>query len=275
MSGPIETHRSFVNTWECDENAHMNVQFYLRRFDEAARIFAAGHGGRLDAPLPRTRHVRFHAELPAAATTRIVSALVADGPHAGHAVHLLENMEAGVLAATALDAPQGLDAPGVPSTAVERALPRGFAAAPARPRGRQELVAAGGLVSGYSIVQPTECDAGGFLLEQFHVARFTDAAPHVWENGGVGIAWLRRMNYGRVALEMKITHHEAARAGDGLVLASLPSAVSAKAFSLRHELSRLSDGAPVVTGEVIAVVMDLATRRTVPLPEGAGRPRAG
>ena len=25
----VETHRGFVNTWDCDENAHMNVQFYF------------------------------------------------------------------------------------------------------------------------------------------------------------------------------------------------------------------------------------------------------
>lgn len=275
MNGPIETHRSFVNTWECDENAHMNVQFYLRRFDEAARIFSARLGGRADAPLPRTRHVRFHAELPAAATTRILSGIVDGGPVGGHAVHLLENMETGVLAATALDAPPGLDGPALPPSAAERALPRGFSGAPAAPRAPADILAGGGLASGWSIAQPAECDAWGNMLEQFHVGRFSDAAPHVWEHGGVAIAWLRKMKYGRVALEMKITHHQPARTGDALALHSLPSAVSAKAFALRHELTRLADGAAIATGEVIAVVMDLATRKTVHLPEGAGRPGTG
>ena len=35
----IETLFSFVNCWECDENDHLNVQFYLGRFEEADRQF--------------------------------------------------------------------------------------------------------------------------------------------------------------------------------------------------------------------------------------------
>lgn len=270
MTGLTETHRSFVNTWECDENAHMNVQFYFRRFDEAARIFSVSRGGSIDMLLPSTRHVRFHAELPAAATTRIRSGVIEDGPFAGHVVHLLENVEKGVLSATALDAPQGLSGPKVAAREVERALPRGLEAAPSSPLSGDDILEGGGLIANRSIAQPAECDAGGHMLEQFHVARFTDAAPHVWEQGGVGISWLRAMNYGRVALEMKITHHEAARAGDGLLLYSKPTGFSGKTFVLRHELKRLADGAPIVTGEVVAVVMNLATRKTVPLPDTAG-----
>ena len=38
MTGFVESHRSFVNTWECDDNAHMNVQFYFKRFDEAVAV---------------------------------------------------------------------------------------------------------------------------------------------------------------------------------------------------------------------------------------------
>ncbi|MEQ9573278.1 MAG: hypothetical protein RLN95_14560, partial [Nitratireductor sp.] len=45
-----------------------------------------------------------------------------------------------------------------------------------------------------------------------------------------------------------------------------PAAFSGKTFRLRHEMKRLSDGAPLVTGEVVAVVLDLATRKTVALP---------
>ena len=35
----VETLFSFVNRWECDENDHLNVQFYFSRFDEADRQF--------------------------------------------------------------------------------------------------------------------------------------------------------------------------------------------------------------------------------------------
>ncbi|PSM17351.1 thioesterase family protein [Nitratireductor sp. StC3] len=262
-----ETHRAFVNTWECDENAHLNVQFYFKRIDEAARFFAATHGGALDGALPHVRHVRFHAELHVGAITRILSGTIADGPFRGYVVHLLENLETGALAATALDTPNGADGTrAVPAAAVARALPRGVEPEPAVPMPGEAVLAANGLIASRSIALPGECDAAGRLTEQFYVARFTDAAPHVWEQGGVTIRWLRRHNYGRVALEMKITHHQAARAGDGLLLYARPSAFSGKTFRLRHEMKRLSDGASLVTGEVVAVVLDLQTRKSVALP---------
>jgi acyl-CoA thioester hydrolase len=34
MSGTIETYRGTVFPWECDFNGHMNVRFYVGKFDE-------------------------------------------------------------------------------------------------------------------------------------------------------------------------------------------------------------------------------------------------
>ncbi|MEX0404486.1 thioesterase family protein [Aquibium sp. LZ166] len=267
--GPFaETHRSFVNTWECDDNDHLNVQFYFKRFDEAARLFAGMRGGRIDGPLPATRHVRFHAELRAGTITRTRSGVIADGPFAGHSVHLLDNLLTGKLAASALDAPcQGIPTGfEVQAVAAQNAVPRGLEVGVAMPIPGEEMLARGGLISQRTIVAPAECDAAGDFLEQFYIGRFTDAAPHVWERAGVGIALLQARNIGRVALEMKITHHMPARAGEGLVLYSLPLRPGGKTLHLRHELVRLGDGKPIATGEVVAILLDLSTRRTVPLP---------
>ncbi len=268
MSSFAESHRSFVNTWECDDNAHLNVQFYLKRFDEAARLFSGMCGGRIDGPLPRTRHVRFHAELHAGSTTRTRSAVIANGDFEGFGVHLMEDPVTGKLAASALDSPAGSLEPAfsVDADAVQAAMPRGVETSPATPVSGREILAGGGLVAHRSIVAPADCDAAGGMLEQSYVGRFTDGAPHVWEHAGVGIALLRARNLGRVALEMKITHHMAARPGDGLVLYSLPARSGGKTINLRHELVRFGDEAPVVTGEVVAIVLDLSTRKTVPLP---------
>jgi acyl-CoA thioester hydrolase len=60
----IETLFSFVNCWECDENDHLNVQFYLARFEEADRQFRllSGLSDAL-AGARRARHLRYHEEL--------------------------------------------------------------------------------------------------------------------------------------------------------------------------------------------------------------------
>ncbi|WP_157018664.1 acyl-CoA thioesterase [Mesorhizobium xinjiangense] len=269
MDSFVETHRAFVNTWECDENAHMNVQFYLKRFDEAARFHAAmTANGAFDGAPPRVRLVRYHGELHAAATTRIRSATVAAGPHAGCPVHLMESTETGALSATALDS-DPLPVPGatVEEAEIEKALPRSLDLVAATAKTPDEMLRAGGLASHRCIVQPGECNARGEMLEQFHVARFSDGAPFVWELAGIGTGWLREKNYGRVALEMKITHHRPALAGDALVQYSVPSTPGGKTFRLRHEIVRFCDNAPIATGEVVAVVLDLTTRKTVALPQ--------
>jgi acyl-CoA thioester hydrolase len=271
MTGFVESHRSFVNTWECDDNAHMNVQFYFKRFDEAARFFAGMNGGDMAGPLPRTRHVRYHSELHAGGIARMRSAIVADGRFAGFAVHVLDDIETGRIAATALDAPSGIEAPGhlVHERDIAPALPRGIAPEPAEPMLPEEVLARGGLVSSRTIVQPMQCDVAGELLAQGFVGRLSDGAAHVWEVAGVGIATLRERNYGRVALEMKLTHHRPAKAGEALLIHSRPAPTGGKALQLHHEISRFPDGAPVVTAQVVAVILDLATRRSVAMPNVA------
>ena len=268
MTEFVETHRSFVNTWECDDNAHMNVQFYFKRFDESARFLAGTVGGDMAGALPRTRHVRYHAELHAGGIARPRSAIVADGRFAGYAVHVLDDIENGRIAATALDAPTGflLSGPRVGEHDIPLALPRGLEPEPAEPMSPEEVLALGGFISSRTIVQPMQCDVAGELLAQNFVARLSDAAAHVWEMTGVGIARLRELGYGRVALEMKLTHHRPAKAGDALLIHSRSVATGGKALQLHHEITRYLDGAPVATGQVMAVILDLRTRKSVAMP---------
>lgn len=272
MSRLIETHRSFVNTWECDENAHMNVQFYFKRFDEASCFFALAHGGDHLAGLPPVRHVRYHSELAAARSTVIRSGIIGDGPMAGWVVHRMEEATTGRLAATAIEGP------GAP---VSDAIADDAEAAPALPRSidpslrpgksEVEMLATGGLVAHRCIVTQGECDAKGRLTQQFHIARFTDGAPHVWDHSGINTGWLAEKGYGRVAVEMQIRHHNPAMAGDALILVSRAEAGGGKTIRLHHEIIRATDKAPIASGEVVGLVMDLKTRksvRLVPVPAG-------
>ena len=51
-------------------------------------------------------------------------------------------------------------------------------------------------------------------------------------------------------------------------LYSAPTAIEGKTVRLRHEILRL-DGEAVATSEVIALVIDLASRKSVPMPQFA------
>lgn len=266
MSQLIETHRSFVNTWECDENVHMNVQFYMKRFDEAARFFALAHGGDHLAGLPPVRHVRYHSELAAAQSAVIRSGVIAEGPLAGRVVHRMEENATGRLCATALDGPGAPDSTAIADEAeAAPALPRSIDPAPRPGRTLEEMLAAGGLIVHRCILTPAECDAKGRLTQQFHIARFTDGAPHVWDHAGISTRWLNAKGLGRVAVEMQIRHHNPAMAGDALILVSRAETGEGKTIRLHHELIRATDGMPVASGEVVGLVMDLATRKSVKL----------
>ena len=267
-TGFIETHRSFVNSWECDENVHMNVQFYLKRFDEAARFFRLLAGdGNTGSPLPHTRHVRYHSELRMAQLTVTSSAQVLDGPLTGHVVHFMRESMTGRLCATAIDAPDGSAyTVAVASANIPEALPRSIPVEPQIPLSGQAMLDNGGIISHRCMVHPGECDRNGEMLEQFHISRFTDGAPHVWDHAGLGTKWLNENGFGRVAVEMKITHHNPARAGDAVALHSSVSAVGAKTIRLHHELVDARDGKALASGDVIALVMDLKTRKAVEMP---------
>ena len=70
MGDMIEIARSSVQTWECDQMGHMNVQFYVAKADEGMLALAAALGLSARAQrsddallLPREQHIRFHREL--------------------------------------------------------------------------------------------------------------------------------------------------------------------------------------------------------------------
>lgn len=254
----IETHRAFVNTWECDENAHMNVQFYWKRFGDAARIFnqKATHqsGAWID------RHVLYQQEMRAGLTTLVKSAACENC-----VIHLLSDGDGDSASATAIDQfSRSERVDGIP----EYARPRSLQLSPLVPvNAAAQLTLGRGLVSHLSCVAPSECDINGDLLDQHYIARFSEAAAHLWEYLGVKRSWMHDNNYGSAAVEMKVTRHAPVRAGMMLEIRSWIEEVRAKTFSFRHQVSNLEDDIVVYSGAVTALIMDLTARKAVLVPE--------
>ncbi|KFB11182.1 thioesterase family protein [Nitratireductor basaltis] len=270
MQNSIETHRSFVNTWECDENAHMNVQFYLKRFDEAAVFFRLALGGKPVAGPPMDRHVRYHAELHAGATTLVHSAVISNGSLKGRLVHYLVDAETAKLCASAIDmAPYPPTDHLVEEQQIPAALPRSAPAEKLEPRKPDAILKAAGGRTNSSIVRANECESDGRLCEQGYVARISDAAPHGWALAGVTSNWLSERNLGRVAVEMKISRHSHARAGDALQIFTTVSGSGSKTLTLHHDIVDVMSGRAVASAQVVALIVDLATRKAIALPEQA------
>lgn len=263
----VETQRGTVNAWQCDYNHHLNVQFYCREFDQAARFLALACGADPAGPLPATRHLRFHNELLAGDIYKVDSARIVDGPHAGSLVHWMSHAGTGRLVATALDggAP-AFACPEVPEAAVASALPRSVdvdeGALPMSVMG-----ADGWQATNRCWVSMDRCTAAGELTEQHLAAMLGDAAGHAWERAGVGVVMVREKGLGRIAVEAKLVHFAPARVGDALLLHSRVGPAQGRSIRLQHHLHRMTDGTPIARADVTALLIDMKTRKTVALAD--------
>ncbi len=261
----VETLRAFVNAWDCDENDHLNVQFYFGFFETAAEHFLALSGvTRMARRQPLARHVRYHRELRTGQLVRMDSHIApAREPERWHLVHRLSEPATGKLAATALDTYDG-EPPAAPAGEIsEEAAPRSLHVAPAD---IAELDSRCPPIAHRGRLNADAFDERGHVRHQALVARFSDAAGHFWEGMGATQPWLAENNYGRVALEMKVTRGATGQAG--LVeVGSGPLATGNKTVSFFHVVRAGETGEVLATGEVTGLLFDRDQRRALPLPE--------
>jgi acyl-CoA thioester hydrolase len=273
----LVTHRGFVNTWECDENEHLNIQFYFARFADAAAHFLVGRGLAPFGPqAPRLlcRHVRFLRELGAANLTLVDSALADPDAvsHAGFALlHRLHEPSRGFVAAGALDlyaAPLAADLGPDRESPSEETQPHGLPSGPAgEPRSLADLLALGYRESERSVVQPGQLGPDGVMSVAAIVGRISDSAAQAWENAGIPPSQVDDMGRGRVALELKISPLRPARAGDAIVTVSGVTSVSRTAFHFREVLFDAASGEALAVSEKAALMIDQGTRKPVRLTE--------
>ncbi len=269
MTNPIQTVQSTVNTWNCDEVGHMNVQFYVAAASDANRAFAVTHG--ISGPVISSRdHVRFHRELRAGDIFNVTSSV--SGTHENGLVlsHQMHNSATGVLAATLTsqtDIPVGLEA-GPYEALKEEALPRGVPGVSSLPRLQLDDQAAADLIPIYQgIVHPEHCDETGLMRQQHIMGRFSDGAAHLWHRVGFDRDTMIKARRGTVVLEMRLDRLADVRAGTALVARSAIVEVMGRVLRFAHFLFDASTGALVATGEAAAVMLDLDARKTVAISD--------
>jgi acyl-CoA thioester hydrolase len=269
MTDPIQTVRSTVNTWNCDEVGHMNVQFYVAAASDANRAFAVTHG--ISRPVTSSRdHVRFHRELRAGDIYSVTSAVSGTGEGGLTLSHLMHNSATGILAATLTsqtDLPVHLET-GPYEALNEEALPRGVPGASSLPHLQLDDQASASLIPIYQgVVHPEHCDETGLMRQQHIMARFSDGAAHLWQHVGFDRDTMIKARRGTVVLEMRLDRLADVRAGTVLIGKSAMVEVMGRVLRFAHFLFDASTGAPVATGEAAAVLLDLDARKTVPFSD--------
>jgi acyl-CoA thioester hydrolase len=278
----IATFRTAVNTWQCDENDHLNVQHYSE-FGHAASahlLASLGLG-------PRARraaclnlrlcddHVRYLRELRVVDPVEVLSAPVEAGERDLLAYHEIRNAADGRIAATVrrrivCDKPWP-DAFRARADAARVVLPE-----EARPRSVGKLAlpeltldqaAGAGLIEvNRSLVTPAECDEEGELLPHHLFGRYSDAAPFLWNHLGFDRAAMQDRQEGTVVVEM-LNHYSPSTwrrplgAGDLLVVMSGLAAFTDKVLTFTHFLFEAETGTLAAYAEAIGMKFDQKARK--------------
>lgn len=292
----VEVWRGGVNRWECDENDHLNVRFFVARAAEGLIGLAAELGlpqaftPRAGATLMvREHHIRFLKEARDNAPLHMLGGVISLGDTDAVVLQLLVHSLTGEIAASFrtrvehVTAQEGRPFPWSGRTRelaralmVEpppQGLPRGLsgdAAAPAASLARAN--AAGMIRIGLGGLSPADCDAFGRATQALVIGRVADGVSRLIDPLRLMIAGHAEpplTRTGGVLLEYRIHYLAWPRAGDRIEIRSGLIAVTSRTLHIAHWMLDPATGAPWAAAEAISIVMDLDARKSVPITPAA------
>jgi len=288
----VPCYRGSVNAWECDENDHLNVRFYLAKANQGLP-FVLGALGLSPAALDgagarariRAQHARFLRESRPATPLTVEAGLAAEE---GHRLTLYSEIRhtlnrdvlATLLTEVELTGEDGSPrpiplSPDAPRCSVpDHGAPRGIAAAREALRPARDEIAAMGFVEiGRGTVAAAECDPAGDLELYQYVGRMSDSVVNLLARFQTEEELSRRSSgvEGGALVELRIAFHGTLRAGNAFTLHSGVAATGRKTQHFVHLFFDEASRACVATAQGIAVAMDLKTRKAIDLPESRRR----
>jgi acyl-CoA thioester hydrolase len=290
MSEMIEVARSSVQTWECDQMGHMNVQFYVEKAGAglAALSLALGLGPRAsrgeDARLfVRDHHVRFLREQRPGAPFFIRAGVLETRDFGLRVYEEMVNTVSGEPAASFIAEVEWLDEetrevkplPAKAKAAAKNLVvelpvhgsPRGLEIYEPRPAPKLKEADAMGMVRTWQgEIETPQCDGQGFLTIRHFMGIVSDGIPNLLAQTS-GADRSRTPTVGGAALEYRFVYRRHPRVGDVLTLRSGLKQVGPKTYTWCHWLFDLETGEAIATAEAVAIALDLTTRKAIPIPE--------
>jgi acyl-CoA thioester hydrolase len=275
--GLIPTFSTAVNTWQCDENDHLNVQFYTEFGHEASSHLMASLGlGRRAQRASGLNlgvawdHVRYLREFREVDPVEVLSAPVEIGERHLLAYHEIRNSSDGTVAAT-VRRRIVCDRPWPDSFRVRAEAARVTLPDMARPRSVGKLAlpdlaladaARTGLVDvGRTVITPAECDERGEFLPHHLFGRYSDGAPLLWNHLGFDRAAMQERQEGSVVVEMLNHYRRPLRAGDLLVVMSGLASFTDKVLTFTHFLFEAETGTLAACAEAVGMKFDQKIRK--------------
>lgn len=279
MSSPglIPTFSTAVNTWQCDENDHLNVQYYTEFGHEAsAHLMASlGLGPRAQRQAGLVvgvadDHIRYLREFRIIDPVEVRSAPVEVGERHLLAYHEIRNPADNRIAAT-LSRRIVCDKPWPNSFRARAEAARMPLPDTARPRsvGKRALpdlaladTSRVGLIEiGRAVVTPAECDERGELLPHHQFGRYSDGAPFLWNHLGFDRAAMQDRQEGTVVVEMLNHYRHALRAGDLIVVMSGLASFTDKVLTFTHFIFEAETGTLAACAEAVGMKFDQKARK--------------
>ena len=279
MSSPglIPTFSTAVNTWQCDENDHLNVQFYTEFGHEASSHLLAhlGLGPRAQRAAGLSLgvawdHIRYLREFREVDPVEVLSAPVELGERHLLAYHEIRNSSDGTVAAT-VRRRIVCDQPWPESFRASAEAARVALPANASPRSVGKLALpdlmladAGrtGLVDvGRTVITPAECDEKGEFLPHHQFGRYSDGAPLLWNHLGFDRTAMQERQEGSVVVEMLNHYRRPLRAGDLLVVMSGLASFTDKVLTFTHFLFEAETGTLAACAEAVGMKFDQKVRK--------------
>ena len=295
--GGVEVWRGGVNTWECDENGHMNVRFYVSRAMEGLVGLAAELGlphafsPYANATLVvREQHIRFLREAHPRAPLHMRASVTRMDETGARFLLALYHSVSGEPAATfqttvahvtpgddhhpfpwplqAIEKAKALTTP-VPAYAAARSVAlTPFESQASLARADElglKLISAGAF-------NAQDCDLFGRMRPEMFVSRVSDGIPGLAAQTRdviLGSLQAPPANVGGAVLEYRLVQLEWPRAGDRFAIRSGLAGVDGRTQRMIHWMLDPATGKPWGTSEAVAVTLDLDARKIVPLSTAA------
>jgi acyl-CoA thioester hydrolase len=118
-------------------------------------------------------------------------------------------------------------------------------------------------------VRPEWVDYNGHMNVAYYVLVFDHATDAVLDDLDLGASYRAASGCSVFVAEAHVTYDREVNAGDALRIASRVVAAEGRKFILYHEMFRADEGEVAATNEVLCLHVDLARRRSAPMPGGA------
>ena len=278
----LETYRGTVYRWEVDNVDHFTVAYYFERFEDATlgllhalaldpgSLAAAGR-----ACVTLDCHVRYLRELRMGDILHIRSGVIDVGGDVVTLGHEVFDSGDGTLCTSAVQrvavVQAGRRAP-LPLAQAQREAAESFrvewapapdAVGPPPVAGQSDLF----LETARDAIKPREVDMLGQAALAAYIHRFSAANGHLLAAFGMSPAYMRAEGRGFSTFEFRLRLPGALRAGDLVRVRSALLHVGASSVRIVHRMTGVRTGEEVATLEQSGVHLDLAARRSTPLPD--------